>query len=180
MYYSCSNIHKAFRRPRLLGVSRAPRCVQRCLHPVMPPCLDTNYRRAGSSPDLACWIHWRYPRKTLRILYSMIAMVVLGQSSQSNPVVLVLQVLSSYFLRKIPSRPKTTRSRTDLPSTGIPRMESRQSTLYNGKVNDQDRGTLCKTKAIIKRARRQICQCVPPGNFLRVETQRIINAVILI
>ena len=110
MYYSCSNIHKAFRRPNLLGVSRAPQYVQRCLHPVMPPCLDTNYRRVGSNPGPACWIPRRYPRKTYRILYSMIAMVVLGQSFQSNPVVLVLQVLSSYFLRKIPSRPKTTRS----------------------------------------------------------------------
>lgn len=166
MYYSCSNIHKAFGRPNLLEVSRAPQYVQKCPHPVMPPSLDTNYRRAGSSPGPACWIPRRYPRKTLRILYSMIAMVVLGQSFQSNPVVLVLQVLSSYFLRKIPSRPKTTRSRTDFPSTPTPRVESNRLTLYNGKVNDQDRGTLYKTKTIIKYARRQNCQCVPPGNFL--------------
>ena len=180
MYYSCSNIHKAFRRPNLPGVSGAPQYVQKYLHPVMLPNLDTNYLHAGSTHVPACWIHWRYPRKTYRILYSMIATVVLGQSFQSNPVVLVLQVLSSYFLRKIPSRPKTTRSRTDFPSTPTPRVESHRSTLYNGKVNDQDRGTLYKTKTIIKYARRQNCQCVPPGNFLWVETQRTIDAVILI
>lgn len=100
MYYSCSNIHKAFRRLSLPGVSGAHRYAQRCQHPVMPLSPDTNYQRAGSILDLSCWRHCQDPRKTCQLLYSMIAMEDLDQTTQSNRFVLGFLVLSSYALQK--------------------------------------------------------------------------------
>ena len=100
MYYSCSNIHKAFRRLSLPGVSGAHRYAQRCQHPVMPLSLDTNYRHVGSTRVPACWRHCQDPGRTYRILCSTISMEDLGQTTQSNRFVLGFLVLSSYALQK--------------------------------------------------------------------------------
>jgi len=100
VYYSCSNIHKAFRRLNPPGASGAPRYARRCQHLVMPLSLDTNYQHVGSTHVPACWRHCQDLGRTYRILCSTIAMESLGQLFRSNPVAVVFLVLSSYALQK--------------------------------------------------------------------------------